>query len=317
MTKYRMNSPLMHGDLFLSDGGMETSLIFTQGIDLPQFASFPLLRTAAGRAALTRYYESFLTIARDRALGFVLDAATWRASRDWGAKLGYDDASLAQANCDAVELVAGLRQAWEEPGMPLVLNAVIGPRGDGYRKGSMNWNEARDFHAFQADIFARTDADMISAVTMNTIGEAAGIALAAKAVNMPCVVAFTVETDGRLVGGESLQRAVETVDEVTGGAPLYYMINCAHPRHFEAVLAEGGGWLSRIQGIRANASAKSHAELDESTELDEGDIPDLALRYRTLRRTLPRLRVIGGCCGTDHHHIAAICEAVLPPTRAA
>ncbi|MGE0501263.1 MAG: homocysteine S-methyltransferase family protein [Rhizobiaceae bacterium] len=316
MAKYRTSLPLMKGGTFLSDGGMETSLIFTQGIDLPQFASFPLLKDAAGRAALTRYYENFLAVARNKGLGFVLDTATWRASRDWGAKLGYDAAALAEANRAAVELISGLRLKWESPTTPQILNGVIGPRGDGYKGGSMNWTEAQDFHAFQAEIFAKTEADMISAITMNTIGEAAGIALAAKASAMPCVVAFTVETDGKLVGGETLQRAIETVDAVTGGSPLYYMINCAHPSHFQTVLDRDAPWLARVQGVRANASAKSHAELDESTALDEGDIADLARRYRALGGVLPKMRVIGGCCGTDHHHIAAICEAVMPAKAA-
>lgn len=317
MARYRTNLPLMNGGTFLSDGGMETSLIFTQGIDLPEFASFTLLQDARGQAALIRYYENFIRIARGRSLGFVLDTATWRASRDWGARLGYDATALEEANRAAVTLIGALRDKWETPASSFVLNGVIGPRGDGYKGGSMNWDEARDYHAFQARIFADTEADMISAITMNTIGEAAGIALAAKDASMPCVVAFTVETDGRLVGGETLRKAIETVDEVTGGSPLYYMVNCAHPSHFQNVLAGGGAWLSRVQGVRANASAKSHEELDESTALDEGDIPDLARRYRELGRILPKMRVIGGCCGTDHHHIAAICEAVLPPARAA
>ncbi len=312
MAKYRDNLPLSRGGTFLTDGGMETSLIFKQGIDLPEFASFPLLDSQDGRAALTRYYENFLKLARDRNLGFVLDTATWRASREWGAKLGYDEAALAELNRKAVALIARLRQAWEKPSVPLVLNGVIGPRGDGYKSGKMAWREARDFHAFQAAIFAGTEADMISAVTMNTIAEATGIALAARDVSMPCVVAFTVETDGRLVGGETLQQAIESVEEATDGSPLYYMINCAHPVHFDGVLAGKGAWLSRVHGIRANASAKSHAELDESTELDEGDIADLAQRYRSLGRTMPNLRIFGGCCGTDHHHVAAICEACLP-----
>jgi S-methylmethionine-dependent homocysteine/selenocysteine methylase len=194
-----------------------------------------------------------------------------------------------------------------------VINGVLGPRGDGYKAGSMDGSEAEAYHSPQMAVFANSAADMVSAVTMNTVGEALGIARAAKAHAMPCVISFTVETDGRLVDGTTLREAIETVDERTGGYPTYFMINCAHPTHFRGVLEAGESWTGRIQGIRANASAKSHQELDDSTELDIGDIADLGRQYRFLTRTYPAMRVLGGCCGTDHRHIAAICEACLPP----
>jgi homocysteine S-methyltransferase len=313
MAKYRHDLPQMKGGLFLSDGGMETSLIFQSGVDLPSFASFPLLETAEGRRHLVRYYEDYLAIARSRGVGFVLDSATWRASLDWGASLGFSREAMRAINERSIALLAELRETWEAPASPCVLNGVIGPRGDGYKGGNMEAGEAEDYHAFQVEAFAGTAADMVSAITMNTISEAAGIARAAKAAEMPCVVAFTVETDGRLVHGATLREAIETVDEMSDGHPLYFMINCAHPSHFEGALAAGEAWMSRVHGIRANASAKSHQELDESTELDAGDIVDLGRRYRNLTRSFPSMRILGGCCGTDHRHIAAICEACLPP----
>ncbi len=171
---------------------------------------------------------------------------------------------------------------------------------------------AEDYHAFQAEIFSKTEADLISAITMNNTGEAIGIVRAAKAHRMPCVVSFTVETDGRLVNGTSLRQAIEMVDTATDGYPAYYMVNCAHPSHFDDVLERGAAWTKRIAGIRANASAKSHQELDESEVLDIGDPVDLGRRYSALRRQYPGIRILGGCCGTDHRHLAAICEACLP-----
>jgi homocysteine S-methyltransferase len=316
MTRYRKNLPQLQGGLFLSDGGMETALIFLQGAELPHFASFVLLASEDGRAKLTEYYESFLPIARQRKTGFVLDTATWRANPDWAPLLGYDLPALKAANEAAVELGARLRGKWETPGSPIVLNGAIGPRGDGYKAGRMEADEAEDYHSFQVGVFAGTEADMVSAITMNTVNEAIGIARAAKAHGMPCVVSFTVETDGRLVDGTSLREAVERTDEATGGSPAYYMINCAHPSHFEQALKRGEAWTDRIYGIRANASAKSHAELDESTELDAGDPVDLSQRYRRLTGAFPSMRVLGGCCGTDHRHIHAICEAVSPAAAA-
>jgi len=134
---------------------------------------------------------------------------------------------------------------------------------------------------------------------------------------MPCVVSFTVETDGRLVDGTTLRAAIEATEEATGASPAYYMVNCAHPTHFEQALARDEDWVKRIHGVRANASAKSHAELDESDALDIGDMADLSRRYRGLTRDFPSMRILGGCCGTDHRHLAAICEACAPHAAAA
>ncbi|MEX0407704.1 homocysteine S-methyltransferase family protein [Aquibium sp. LZ166] len=316
MSKYRNNLPQTKGGMFLTDGGLETTLIFKEGIDLPAFASFVLLETDRGREKLTAYYENYLSLARARGVGFILDTPTWRANPDWGRELGYDADGLRRINQAGVRFVEGLRRNWETPATPVVLNGVIGPRGDGYKAGRVDPDEAQDYHAFQLGILADTAADMISAITMNAVNEAIGIARAAKAAGMPSVISFTVETDGRLADGASLREAVERTDEATGGAPAYYMINCAHPSHFEAALQAGEQWLERVQGLRANASAKSHAELDESTELDEGDIPDLGRRYSSLTARHPQMRILGGCCGTDHTHIRAICEACLPAEAA-
>jgi homocysteine S-methyltransferase len=317
MAKYRHELPQADGGLFLSDGGMETALIFLQGLDLPQFAAFVLLDNETGRAELVKYYEQFLSIARQSGLGFVLDTATWRANPDWGRLIGFDAIGLKAVNVAAVELVAALRDRWETPSTPIVLNGAIGPRGDGYKAGRMEAAEAEDYHTFQVEIFAGTSADMVSAVTMNTVNEAVGIARAAKTARMPCVISFTVETDGRLADGTMLRAAIEATEEATGGSPAYYMVNCAHPSHFEPALARDEAWVKRIHGVRANASAKSHAELDECKTLDIGDVADLSRRYRMLTRAFPSMRILGGCCGTDHRHIAAICEACAPESAAA
>lgn len=313
IAKYRHDLPLLRGGIFLSDGGMETTLIFQEGVDLPHFASFVLLSSADGRRQLLRYYTRYLELARRHGTGFVLDTPTWRANADWGEKLGYDAAALDQINQDAVYLLTELRAEYERPRAPIVISGAIGPRGDGYKAGRMTAEEAEDYHAAQVGAFARSDADMVAAYTLTHIDEATGIARAARRHGMPCAISFTVETDGKLVTGRSLQEAIETVDAETEGYPHYYMINCAHPVHFEKSLGQGQVWAQRIGGIRANASTKSHAELDESESLDIGDREDLAQRYHILTGRMPQLRILGGCCGTDHRHIAAICEACLSP----
>lgn len=310
MARYRDALPQLSNGAFLCDGGMETTLIFREGVDLPCFASFVLLASDEGRRRLESYYLPYLELAQKYGAGFILDTPTWRANADWGGQLGYGPDALAAINTDAVTLLAGLRSRFETPTTPCVISTVIGPRGDGYKAGRMAAAEAEDYHGAQIASVVDTQADMVSAYTLTNIEEAIGIARAARAHGMPCSISFTVETDGRLVTGRTLRDAVETVDAATGGSVAYFMVNCAHPTHFAGAL-EAGAWRDRILGVRANASTKSHAELDRSQTLDDGDPQDLGRRYRALRQTLPAMRVLGGCCGTDHRHVAAMCDACL------
>jgi homocysteine S-methyltransferase len=302
------------GDLYLTDAGLETVLIFYDGVELPCFASFPLLETEEGRGWLRAYFRPFLRLARDRHAGFILDTVTWRANADWGARLGYDAAALDRVNREAVAFAVDLAREFAGPANPVVVNGVIGPRGDAYRPATfMTADEAERYHAVQIATLADTAADMVSALTLTYVDEAIGIARAAAAHDIPAVLSFTVETDGRLPSGETLPEAIEAVDRATDAAPAYYMINCAHPSHFAGVLGEEGAWRTRVWGVRANASAKSHAELDEATAIDAGDPLALAADYQALRAALPRLRVLGGCCGTDYRHVEAIASAWAAP----
>jgi homocysteine S-methyltransferase len=293
---------------FLTDGGLETTLVFHQGLDLPDFAAFPLLDSEAGRAGLAAYYSPYLDLAEALGTGFVLDTPTWRANLDWGARLGYDAVRLAAVNHRAVEFVASL--AAERPSLTAVINGVIGPRGDGYVVGAtMSGAEAAAYHGLQARAFAEAGAQMVSAITMTYAEEAVGVARAAAAVGLPAVISFTVETDGRLPSGQAIGDAIGQVDDASRVAPAYYMVNCAHPTHFAKELEAGAPWLARVHGIRANASRLSHAELDEATDLDRGDIAELATLYASIGSVID-LCVVGGCCGTDHEHVASIAGAL-------
>lgn len=298
----------------LTDGGLETDLLFNRGFDLPQFASVVLLGTAEGRAALEAYYRPYLELARNVGCGFILESATWRASPDWASPLALRPAELDRLNLAAVELLMELRSGCAIDPSEVVVSGCIGPRGDGYDPGRvMGVAEARDYHGQQARVLASADVDMLSALTMTNINEATGIALAAAEVDLPVAISFTVETDGRLPTGESLGEAVTAVDEATGASPAYFMINCAHPDHFVSLLEDGAAWTQRLRGVRANASRCSHQELDAMTELDAGDPDDLAQLYRTLLERHPQITVLGGCCGTDLRHITAIAEACMRP----
>jgi homocysteine S-methyltransferase len=296
--------------MLLTDSGLETVLIFQDGLDLPEFAAFVLLAEESGREALRRYYREHLDIAARYGVGFVLETPTWRASRHWGDRLGYSAEGLADANRQAVELVREVGAGYASTVDPILISGCIGPSADGY-DGGLTAVEARDYHRGQVAVLSAAGVDRLCAMTLTHAEEAIGLTLAAAEAGAPMVISFTVETDGRLASGMPLGDAIEAVDSATGGGPDHYMINCAHPSHVEPALTAGAGWLSRIHAIRANASSLSHAEQDEAADLDAGDPDDLARRYARLTERLP-LSLLGGCCGTDTRHIEAIAAACLP-----
>lgn len=296
--------------LWLTDGGLETVLVFLEGLDLPQFASFPLLESNAGQAALLRYMTAFLDEAAAQNAGFVLDTVTWRASVGWGKVMGLSPESIDQINRTAVAQIKRLRSDREGNGQRILLNGVIGPHGDAYAPDQiLTAAAAQDYHRRQVGVLAAAGVDLITAMTLSSHGEAIGIAKAAQDVDQPVALSFTLETDGRLLSGMPLHEAIQRTDDATDGAPIWYGINCAHPDHFRHILT--GDWVGRIGSVRANASRCSHAELDEAAELDDGDVAELARDYHQLLHLLPGLRVVGGCCGTDLRHVAAIGQSCL------
>jgi len=313
MNTYRNSLPQLGDGLFLTDGGIETTLIFHEGLELPDFAAFHLLKTDEGEAALRNYFRTYADLARRFGTGLILESATWRSNPDWGARLGYLTEELAEINRKAILMLEEIRSEYQNENMTVVISGCIGPRGDGYVPDDlMSAWEAEVYHREQIEVFAASTADLVTAITMNYAEEAIGIAQAARNADIPVVISFTVETDGNLPTGQTLKSAIEQVDEATDGYPAYYMINCAHPTHFEHIVAEGGTWLDRVRGVRANASHRSHAELNEVPDLDEGNPVELGTQYARLKQRISSLNVMGGCCGTDHRHVEQIARACVP-----
>ena len=318
MAEFRRSLPQLGGEFFLTDGGIETALIFLEGLELPDFAAFDLLKRKEGEAALRKYFRTYAGLAQRFGTGLILESATWRASADWGTKLGYGAREMADANRRAIGLLEDIRSEFKGDAKKVVISGCVGPRGDGYNPGkTMSEKEAESYHGNQIQTFEDTAADMVTAITMNYLEEAVGIARAAERAGMPVAISFTVETDGRLPTGQTLRAAIEQMDAATSRYPSYYMINCAHPTHFEHVLTEGEPWTQRVRGLRANASRKSHAELNESSELDIGDPVELGMQHAQLKSRLAQLNVMGGCCGTDHRHVEQIAAACSPLFRKA
>jgi homocysteine S-methyltransferase len=298
------------GNPLLTDSGLETWLIFDRLVDLPLFASFPLLEDPDGRELLAEYFRDHLAIASRAGTGIVLETPTWRASSRWGAELGYDPAALDRVNRAAVAFLRDL--ASDHPDVDVIVSGNLGPQGDGYDPDELLTPEiAAEYHRPQIESFAAAGADRVTLLTGTHTGEPIGIARAASAAGIPVVIAFTVETDGRLPSGQPLHEAVAEVEAATDGAVLHYGINCAHPDHFTGALLADPAIMKRITLLRANASRMSHAELDAAEELDAGDPVELGALYADLLAEHPDLQVLGGCCGTDARHVDAIARACV------
>ena len=310
MAKYRNALPQLSGDIFLTDAGVETDLIFNHGIEIREFASHTLLPDAGGRKALSDYFRGFLSLAAETGCGYILDSVTWKAHPHWADDLDASDEELRQANRDSIDFIAKLREEFSSNAAPILLNAIVGPRGDAYApEHNLAVQEAESYHARQLGWLAETEVDMVTAMTFTQADEATGIVRAANALGLPIAVSFTVETDGNLPTGQTLASAIEQVDRETQNSAAYFMVNCAHPDHFAHVLGDEP-WARRIYGIRCNASRLSHAELDECETLDDGDPVELGQQYAEIKTKMPWLNIFGACCGSDLRHVTQIARAV-------
>ena len=310
MSKYRNALPQLSGDLFLADAGIETDLIFNHGVEIREFASHTLLPNPTSREIVANYFRRFLSLAKNFDAGFILDSQTWKAHLHWAEDLGTTEQELCLANKDSVAFIAELRDEYSTNNKPIVLNGVIGPRGDAYApEARVAAVEAEEYHAKQIAWLAETEVDMVTATTFTQSDEAIGVVQAARSADLPIVISFTVENDGRLPTGQPLDEAINAVDDATNAATAYFMVNCAHPDHFFDVL-DDSGWARRIRGLRCNASRLTHAELDECEVLDDGDPEELANQYKSIAASMPWLNVFGGCCGSDLRHVTEIAKAV-------
>ncbi len=296
--------------LYLTDGGIETWLMYKKGFELPHFCSFHLLDQPAGREALQQYYREFALVAKKHGTPFIFCSMTYRASRDWGQLIGYSPAGLAEMNHKAFALYREIAAETDLAADATLYSGCIGPRGDAYdTHQTITASSAEDYHASQIETFKQAGAQLVTALTLNSSQEAIGIAKAAKAAKIPSVISFTLEKNARVGSVETLKQAIETVDAATNGAPAYYMINCSHPTDFGPAL-DHGSWTKRIRGLRANASSLDHGMLCQLGHLEEGDATQLAHQHGELAQLYSHINVLGGCCGTDHIHVDKICDAV-------
>jgi S-methylmethionine-dependent homocysteine/selenocysteine methylase len=294
---------------YLNDVGIETELIYKKGVDLECFAAFPLLKTEEGKELLFSFEEDCLLLAKKFKLpGFVTWTRTWRANPDWAAKINIGGKELDEYNRVAVKQGIKLRKKYETDEFSVFVCGMMGPRKDGYvvQEGDrMTAGEAEEYHYNQIKVLAEAGVDYICYATTTYSDEAIGAVRAAKKVGVSVVVSFTVETDGKLPGGESIKEAVLKIEDATDKTPVHYGVNCAHPIHYLPVFeaSEKEEWTLRFGEIKPNPSEKSHAELNQCTSLQRGDPEQFGKLCLRLKKVLPGLKVFGGCCGSDLEHL--------------
>jgi homocysteine S-methyltransferase len=303
--------PRLDGKFYLTEGGSETEIMYKWGFELPEFAMFPLLDNPEADAVIRDMYRRYLDVAAEQGTGLLLNGHDYRASPDWGAKLGYSAEGLRDMEQRTIQFLDEMRSEYADRVSDVYIAACIGPRGDAYGTGGdISENEAEDYHSVQLSNLQGTAADMAVAATFNNIPEAIGVIRAANAAGIPIGVSLTLTPEGRLRSGPSLREAVERVEEATEGGAAWFGTNCSHPLEFEPALADAGPWLERLRYVRPNAARMEKIALCSLGHLEDGDPVELGEQMAEVARMLPRTDIIGGCCGTDERHLAEIARKV-------
>ncbi len=298
------------GVFYLTEGGQETEIMYKHGHDLPEFAMFPLLDNEQATADLRAMYERYLETAARHGFVALMGGLDYRASADWGAKLGYSAQALAEIELRAIEFLRDVAKPFAGQA-EILISGVIGPRGDAYALNrTITADEAEDYHSAQLETLKRANVDLACAMTFNNTEEAIGVSRAAARIGLPLSIYFTLTSASRLRSGPSVHEAIKTVDAATGDArPDFYGINCSHPLEFEPAL-EPGDWIERVRSLRPNAALMEKQQLCQIGHLVDGDPPELGQQMGALARRYPHIDVWGGCCGTWDTHLDEIARNV-------
>ena len=306
-----------NGRIFLTEGGIETELMYRHGFELPEFAVFPLLDDPRAVAVMRDMYRSYLDVVARHGLAALIGGLDYRASPDWAGRLGYSASALADANLACIQFLRDAAAEYAQDVPEALVAGIVGPRGDAYQLNrTITAAEAEDYHATQLETLGRAGVDLAWALTLNSVPEAVGVARAAARLGVPLAISLTLDGTARLKSGPTLAEAIEAIDAATDASPAFYSINCSHPLEFEPALTDGA-WLQRLRGLRPNASSMDKIALCKLGHLEEGDPPELAGMMADLARRLPHLDIWGGCCGTWDRHLDHIAREVAAVRGAA
>ncbi len=311
MTVASPTPPIGTNEVFLTEGGIETEIMYRHGFELPEFSMLPLLDNPKAVAAIRSVLSQHLDVAAEFGLSFMLTGLDYRASPDWGAKLGYSPAGLADATIAAIDLLRDIAKNYENQIPRLLIGGILGPRGDAYSLNrEITEASSEDYHAVQLETLKRAKVDFTCAMTFNNIAESVGAARAAATAGMPFSISLTLDGTSKLKSGPSLAEAITEIDAKTGNeAPDFYMINCSHPLEYEPAL-EAGDWTKRLRGVRPNASKMDKLALCKLGHIEDGDPVELGAQLLSLSDRYPQLDIFGGCCGTGHNHLREIAKVL-------
>jgi S-methylmethionine-dependent homocysteine/selenocysteine methylase len=297
----------------LTEGAVIERLKRNPSIDLdPHILHAGLIYDDRGRSALERIYRGYIEIGIKYNLPFLVSAPTWRANPERiKASKFHHRKSL---NADCVRFIQSLRKTYKDGSKGIYIGGLMACHGDAYRpEETLSVMDAANFHKSQAAMLAESEVDFILAATLPAVSEARGMAAALSDFKIPYILSFVIRPDGTILDGTPLHQAFDQIDAAIQHPPFFYLINCVHPSVFSHALKSevvlSNSVLKRLWGLQANTSAKSPEELDGLSELDGSEPRSFARELLALYHTFG-IKIIGGCCGTDHHHIEAIAEEI-------
>ena len=305
------------GTLYLTEGGTETEIMYKYGYELPEFAMFTLLENKSAKAEMRAMFERYLDTVAEYGYCALMGGIDYRASSDWGDKLGYSRQALADIQQGCVEFLRDIAEPYADQIPRILFAGLLGPRGDAYGTGDqITATEAEDYHSMQLESVKAADADLALAATFNNIPEAIGVARAASKIGIPLCISFSLDSTSRLNSGPSFREAVETTDTESGEArPQFYGLNCSHPLEMEPAL-EPGNWFQRVRMLRPNAVMMEKIALCKIGHLEDGDPEELGEQMGSLAQRYAHIDIWGGCCGTCETHLGQIAGQVAKAFQA-
>lgn len=303
------------GHYYMCEGGTETEVMYKHGFSFPHFAVFELLKDTKAVAALKRMYQDYFEVVAKHNMSALVGGLDYRASPDWGALLGYSAEGLADINHQSIEFLRNIAVDYSNNIENILIQGLIGPRGDAYETNhSITEAEAQDYHSVQLQTLKSANVDLATAMTFNNVPESIGVARAAVEADVPLCISLSLDGSSNLNSGPSLAEAITTIDAATDSSVAFFMINCVHPLEYEPALADEQ-WITRIRGVRPNASVMDKLSLCTIGHLEAGNPTELGKQMGDLMQRYPHMDICGGCCGTWDTHLDQIAEDVLQKTE--
>ena len=260
-----------------------------------------------GKKILDKIYNQYISVAYKFNLPILILTPTWRANKERLELAGFKDKNV---NADCVKFLFDIRNKYGEFASKILIGAPMACKGDAYNpEEALLSDEAYNFHKFQVKKLSEAGVDFLLGSTLPASSEALGMAKAMAESNIVYILSFVIHPNGKLLDGTSLNETISVIDNSVSPKPIYYMLNCVHPTHcMSAINNELNNTeviRTRLKGLQANGSAMSPEEL-ELLEKTSSQSPSIWGKKMIDLYLNSNLKILGGCCGTNHHHIKSI-----------